>query len=159
MQQTQEDAYRYCLTLLSRRDYSVSELRNKLRKRGVCGSSIAAVLDKLTDLDYVNDERYAFNIALARVEVKFEGLVKIRRELLKRGIEETLAGKIIDRLGMEADMDKALSLALDKRIRIKGKPANEKELKNLQSYLKRKGFATDSILDVTSQYREKIFND
>jgi regulatory protein len=80
------EAYARALKLLRRRDYTVSELREKL------GDAPEEVIQLLLQKNYLNDRRYAENYVARR---KTKGAVVLRQELETRGvpaqlIEETL---------------------------------------------------------------------
>ncbi|RME37475.1 MAG: regulatory protein RecX, partial [Deltaproteobacteria bacterium] len=53
------DAWQLALRLLTRRDYSSCELTARLRQRGCPQEEIEKALDRLQQLGYLDDRRYA----------------------------------------------------------------------------------------------------
>lgn len=81
--------------LLSLRDHSSRELLTKLRQKGYAEGAEEAV-EKLTEEGYVDDERFARAYAAELVRVKHFARRRIVTELLKKGIEQSLARDIAD---------------------------------------------------------------
>ena len=81
--------------LLSLRDHSSRELLTKLRQKGYAEGAEEAV-EKLTEEGYVDDERFARAYAAELVRVKHFARRRIVTELLKKGIDQSLARDIAD---------------------------------------------------------------
>ncbi len=85
------------LYYLSHRDYSKKELADKLKKTFGEDASLYAV-NKMEDLNLMNDERFAEKYAHDLMFIKKYAPQRILRELLKRGIDKYVAEEIIDNL-------------------------------------------------------------
>lgn len=81
--------------LLSIRDHSRYELLTKLRQKGY-GEGAEQAVEKLMQEGYVDDERFARAYAAELVRVKHFGKRRIVTELLKKGIDSSLARDIAD---------------------------------------------------------------
>ena len=81
--------------LLSYRDHSSRELLVKLRQKGY-GDGAEQAVEKLIEDGYVDDERFARAYADELVRVKHYGTRRIVTELMKKGIDASLAREIAD---------------------------------------------------------------
>lgn len=81
--------------LLALRDHSSRELLTKLRQKGY-GEGAEQAVEKLMEEGYVDDERFARAYAAELVRVKHFGKRRIVTELLKKGIDPSLARDIAD---------------------------------------------------------------
>lgn len=81
--------------LLAMRDHSRRELLTKLRQKGY-GDGAEQAVERLERDGYVDDERFARSYAAELVRVKHYGKRRIVTELLKKGIDSSLASDISD---------------------------------------------------------------
>ena len=81
--------------LLSYRDHSSRELIVKLRQKGYADGAEQAV-KRLCEEGYVDDERFARTYAAELVRVKHFGKRRIVTELMKKGIDQSLARETAD---------------------------------------------------------------
>ena len=88
--------------LLSYRDHSSRELLVKLRQKGY-GDGAEQAVEKLMEEGYVDDERFARAYAAELVRVKHFGRRRIVTELLKKGIDPSLARDIADETEVDED--------------------------------------------------------
>lgn len=84
---SEQAAYNRCITLLSRREHSVRELRQKMSQHGVNNAVIDCVIARLIDDNYQSDGRFAEVFCRSRVARKY-GPKKIRYELKQKGIDD-----------------------------------------------------------------------
>jgi SOS response regulatory protein OraA/RecX len=80
----------YALKLLSGRDYSVQKLREKLEAK--FGNVPDEVFQQLTRRKFLNDRRLAENFVFRH---KDRGILRLRQDLLARGIAAELADEIL----------------------------------------------------------------
>ena len=88
--------------LLAFRDHSSRELLTKLRQKGY-GEGAEQAVEKLMEEGYVDDERFARAYAAELVRVKHFGKRRIVTELLKKGIDPSLARDIADETEVDED--------------------------------------------------------
>ena len=88
--------------LLALRDHSSRELLTKLRQKGY-GEGAEQAVEKLMEEGYVDDERFARAYAAELVRVKHFGKRRIVTELLKKGIDPSLARDIADETEVDED--------------------------------------------------------
>lgn len=82
-------AYHYCLQLLSRREYSLLELRQKLSQKNTEPDVIDECLARLVADNYQSEQRFAEMFCRTRISQR-HGSKKIRYELQQKGIDDTL---------------------------------------------------------------------
>ena len=137
------------LKLLTRRDYSQSELRQRLSDKGFEHDLIEAALQRCLELGYLDDERFANTRARSLVNSGRAVGIRLLNELKKAGIERPLAERALATAESEADLP-----ALVDDIRQRKFPgfefnrATDKEKNRVVSYLQRRGFPVSMILDV-----------
>ena len=93
-------AFNKCADLLSRRDHSVKELRDKLL-RTVDEASADQAIEKFTEMGYLDDAKFGKALAEHLYSVKNYSDSHVKQELYKRGINRDIINEIID--GAQAD--------------------------------------------------------
>jgi regulatory protein len=120
---------------LARRDKSVAELDAELARRGVGADDREAAVERLTELGYVDDARFARSRAQTLAE-RGHGDVAIAFDLGQRGIE---AGTIADALGeLDPEAERAGRLVA----------AATEPVTRVARRLAAKGFSADAIESV-----------
>jgi regulatory protein len=138
--------------LLARRPYTRGKLRDKLL--AITGeSAVEPVLDRLEQLNLLNDADYAYNFALCRIQRNGWGPAKVQRSLLHRQVGQTTIENALERIRGETGSDSALADYVQKYYRTRGVPANPKEIRKLITHLLQRGFNEESIL---SELRQTI---
>ena len=99
--------------LLSRGDHSRRGLEEKLR-RSAGREAAAQAAQRMEELGYVNDERYALRLARDLTERKLYPRRRAVQELCARGVDRELAVRAVDETEKE-DLDKALELIAKKQ--------------------------------------------
>ena len=88
------------MRLLVRREHSVRELSEKLRKRGFGHRMVAEVLVRLKEQNLQSDARYAESLSRSRLSQGY-GPIRIEYELSQQGVEQSL----IDRALLDLEVD------------------------------------------------------
>jgi len=133
--------------LLAKRAYSRIELQERLV--GTAGDySVEPVLDRLEQLNLLNDAEYAYNFALCRMKQEGWGPAKIRNALLRRHVQQRTIEAALQMVENELGSDIAIEQDIREYSRKKGVPADIKSLRRLFAHLTQKGFDEDSILGV-----------
>ncbi len=136
-------AYDKALKLIARRDHFRAELVEKLRRKGFDDDDIERAVDRLVELDLLDDERLAGRFVEFRAVDRGWGERRLANELRKRGVDGDLAERV-SRLGDELH-DHALKTAL-RRVEVRAKPGwwrlPERRARLVSSLIAR-GFSTD----------------
>ena len=88
-------AFNKCADLLSRRDHSVKELRDKLL-RTVDEAAADKAIDKYIEMGYLDDEKFAKALAEHLYTVKNYSDSHVKQELFKRGISRDIVNEIVE---------------------------------------------------------------
>ncbi len=128
-------AYTCALGLLSRREHSRRELRDKLIARGMQPDDVESALDRLAENSYQSDSRFAELVVRSRI-AQGRGVVRIQAELRQHGVADDVVRSTID-----TEQPDWLALALDLcRRRFRGAPADYAERVKRANFLARRGF-------------------
>ena len=129
------------MDLLSRREHSRQQLSEKLRVRGYDPEDIERTLDRLAAEGLQSDRRFAEAWVYQRSQ-KGYGPLRIRRELLERGVPEALA-----RDALEVDFDWQASMQEQRRRRFgEALPEDYRERMKQARFLQNRGFSADAVM-------------
>ena len=135
--------YNKSLDLLSRREHSFKEIKEKLSARFEHKEIIESVIEKLSDNNLVNNTRYAEAYVSARKRKGF-GPKKIAFELSSKGVDESVTNSVIIE---EGDWESAAKLAFSKKFKDGPSPDIKEKLKQ-KSFLQNRGFRFKEIKSV-----------
>jgi regulatory protein len=130
------------LRLLGRRDYTASELRDKLLKRGYAPGEVADAVNTLTAEGLQNDERVATAHVRTASQIKGRGRLRIARELEARGIPRPLISRVMTTVA--PDDERAAIAAILRRKRFPASPSVA-ERRRMFAHLMRRGYSPDAI--------------
>ncbi len=136
------------LSLLDRRDYSRAELMRRLAEKGFSESAAAQALDRLEELGFVDDARYA-PIVVRHYAAKGFGAQRIRGELQRRGISRALWDSAMAEMpAQDETVDRLL------RARLRGADPDDRDaLRKATDALRRKGYGWDEISAAVERLR------
>ena len=100
-------AFNKACDLLERRDHSSGELLVKLRQKGF-GDHAEQAVEKLVELGYVDDERFARAYVSELIRLKHYGKRRIVSELYKKGIDRSIIEAVTE--DIETDSDELIAL-------------------------------------------------
>jgi regulatory protein len=141
------DAYLTALTLLSRRELSTRQLRDRLARRKFSPDQIDAALERLTRDRTVDDRRVA--VAAARIEatVKGRGRHRVAQSLQRLGVSAEVARTAIDDVFSEIDEADLLERALDRRLKgVSPRDLDARARARVVRHLVSRGFDTSQVL-------------
>jgi len=137
------------LNLLGYRARSEGEIRTRLRRREFGEETIQAVVERLQELGYVDDEEFARNVA--RQRARKYGPRRVTADLRKSGVDSETAQKAVDdEFAEHSELDDALSAA-SRRYNTGGSDA---EARRVYGFLTRRGYSADVCAEVARRYRE-----
>jgi regulatory protein len=147
------EAKQTALDYLAYKPRTETEVRRKLRDNDVDRPVIEDVVARLYELGYLDDEEYAHDYAHNRYSNKGYGPIRIRRELVKRGIDRPLADRAVDELFAEVDPTTAAREHAEKYWpRVAGDDDPRRQKKKLHDYLRRRGFTADTIYPILDEF-------
>jgi SOS response regulatory protein OraA/RecX len=134
-------------SLLAHRAYSRGELKERLAARGE-SQEIDSVLDRLEQLNLLNDADYAYNSASRWVRKEGWGPLRVYQLLISRKVPAQLADEAIAKVRREISDIDALEAFLGRRFRTRRLPEDRKGIRKLISSLQRQGFPEEVIRTV-----------
>jgi len=126
----------HAFKLLGLRSHSRMELETKLRKKGFEEAHIAGSIERLIELNLINDRTFAEEFMRSRSRMKPAGRIKLKMELRKRGVEDAIIDEILKR----HDSTGACLDAAEKKLRAIGGSPGTREKEKLVRFLLGRGF-------------------
>ncbi|HEV7680898.1 MAG TPA: regulatory protein RecX [Pyrinomonadaceae bacterium] len=133
-------AFQRAVKLLAAKPRSIAELRERLAERCSSKTVIETVIARLREYGYLDDERYALGYATSKVRQQPIGRRRLELSLAKRKVDRAVADEALDQVFAETPEEELLDRALQKRIRLRGRPKTREDAKKLFDHLLRQGF-------------------
>lgn len=146
-------AFNSALNSLDYRDHSEKEIRAKLLRKHDADYVDEAV-EKLIELDLVNDERYAENYARELFERKKFGKMRIKSELRAKGISPDIANAAVEELFEEEEPDNVQRIVDIIGKRYYNRMNAEVGRKKVFSALQRMGYSFSDIREAMSEFSD-----
>jgi regulatory protein len=143
---------------LSARALTISELREKLKRRAAEASDVDEVLARLKESGYLNDQRFADSYASWRRDDGGFGKTRVLRDLMARRVAPAVAKQAAEAAYQGADEVAMIEKFLARKYRGKDLGALLKEEKHLASAyrkLRTSGFSTGNSIRVLKRYAEQ----
>lgn len=136
------------IKLLAAKPRSAAELRERLLEKLWTDEAIVdSVMERLKEYKYVDDEQYAQDLAASRLRQRPQGRRRLEQTLSQKKLDKTVVKEAIDNAFEKMPEDELIKAAIEKRVRLKGRPETRDDLKKFYDYLLRMGFGYDSIRD------------
>jgi regulatory protein len=147
-EQIRRRTFARAIKLLSAKPCSVAELRERLlQARSSNKTAVQAAIDRLKEYGYLDDERFAFGYASLRVQQKPIGRRRLQRDLTLKKVDQKVADEALDLVFGETSEEELIDRAIEKRIRLRGRPKTRAEVKSLFDHLLRQGFAFELVVE------------
>ena len=138
------DLMKQAAALLARRRWSRADLGARL-ERAAAGIPVAPVLDRLEQLDLLNDADYAYTFALRRMQRQGWGPSRVETALRRSGVAPCVVETALGRAREDLGEDFGLGAGIDRLLARRGVPRTPAEARSLASALARRGFDPDQI--------------
>lgn len=134
------EAKEAALSMLDRVNRSSNDISQRLRKKGYREDVIEAAVQRLIDVNIINDEHFAMMVVKDRFERKGVVGPALRRDLMRKGIEGDLLDQAVNSID-QSQRDERLDALVVKKLRTMPQrlPA-DKRRNRLLSFLLRKGY-------------------
>ena len=143
---------------LSARALTISELRDKLKRRAVEPGDVDEVLARLKESGYLNDKRFSESYASWRRDDGGFGKTRVLRDLMARRVAPAVAKQAAEAAFQGTDEVAMIEAFLARKYRGKDLGALLKEEKHLASAyrkLRTAGFSTGNSIKVLKRYAEQ----
>src|ERR1700750_587989 len=118
--------FQRAVKLLAAKPRSVAELRERLLK-GRSGSNeeqVDQVIARLKEYGYLDDESFALSYASFKVLQRPIGRRRLERDLTLKKVDKAVADQTLDQVFTETPEEDLIDRAVEKRIRLRGRPKN-----------------------------------
>lgn len=103
---TEQQTYDYALNLLSYRDHSQKEMRQKLTRKGASVEQAQSSINKLTEYGLMNEERFAQRVYEAWLAKRVYGRLHLAAELAKKGVPKELCQSILEQFTKDMECER-----------------------------------------------------
>lgn len=152
---TEQQLFDYACKSLGARMQSVRDLRRKMHDRAEPGpegdAAITRILEKLVEMRYLSDERYAADFTRLRQENRSLGRRRVQQDLQQKGIPTELIATTLQEVYGELDEQALVRQHLERR-RIQP-PTDEKSTARVLRRLTAAGFSSKAIFAVLRSLR------
>ncbi len=148
VEKARERTMNRAVKLLAAKPRSIGELRERLLEKAWTNDEIVnRVIAKLEEYGYLDDQKYAGDLALSKLRQKPQGKRRLQQAMSQKKLDrETLDGAIQSAFEKMPETE-LIDRAIEKRLRLKGKPETRDDTKKFYDYLLRQGFGFDLIRD------------
>ncbi len=135
------DGLDYAFGLIAKKRYTCRELKEKLEKKGF---SAEPIIERLKELNYLNDLEYARDYAIKKQNEGY-GKYKIMYQLKNKGISEDIISDL------QFSNEKLEDIFLKKLQKIKGNK------QKIYAFLINRGFDSEEIKNLIYKYEDKLW--
>lgn len=147
-ERSRERTMHRAVRLLAAKPRSIGELRNRLLEKLWTDEEIVdAVIEKLSEYNYVDDEKFASDLAAAKLRQQPQGKRRLLFSLKQKELENEVIEKAVEDAYEKYPEEELIITAIEKHIRIKGKPETLEQKHKLYAHLLRRGFGYGLIKD------------
>ncbi len=141
--------------LLAAKPRSTGELRQRLLEKLWTDAEIVdGVIEKLLEYQYLNDKQYAADLALSKLRQKPQGRRRLEFSLSQKPLDRELIDEAVTAAYEKLPETEMIDVAIEKRVRLKGRPETREELKKFYDHLLRQGFAFDLIRERVARLKD-----
>ncbi len=134
------------IRLLAAKQRSVRELRERLiEKMWTDEAIVEAVIEKLAEYKYLDDEQFARDVAVSKLRQNPQGKRRLQMTMSRKKLDKETVDAAIETAYSEMPEDELIDIAIQKRLRTKGRPETREDAKKIYDHLLRRGFSYDLI--------------
>jgi regulatory protein len=141
--------------LLTAKPRSIAELRERLLEKAWTNSEIVDwIIEKLKEYGYLDDQKYASDLALSKLRQRPQGKRKLQQSMSQKKLDREIQDAAIVAAFEKMPETDLIDRAIEKRLRLKGRPETREETKKFYDHLLRQGFGFDLIREKMSAVRK-----
>lgn len=144
-----EELFEHAVKYLGARAYSIGDLKSKLRLRAADLADVDAIIERLKEIGYLDDARFADSYARARIENEGFGRMRVLNDLRARRVSGDMAEQAVEHaLGgrSEAELIDAFIARRMASVAAAGPIEDERKLAAAYRKLRRAGFTSGPVL-------------
>lgn len=151
VERSRERTMNRAVKLLAAKPRSVGELRERLLEKLWTNEAIVdLVIEKLKEYKYLDDEQFAGDLAISKLRQRPQGKRRLQQAMSQKKLDKDTVEAAIESAFEKLPEEQLIDLAIEKRLRMKGKPATREETKKFLDHLLRQGFGYDLIREKMS---------
>jgi regulatory protein len=148
------------IKLISVKSRSIAGLRERLLQYSWADKvDVETVISRLKEYGYLDDERFAFNYASLKVKQRPLGRRRMERELQFKKVDAEVADEALELVYAETSEEELIDRAIEKRIRLRGRPKTRLEVKSLFDHLLRQGFSFELVSNKVRTVSQSEFDE
>lgn len=137
--------------LLAAKPRSILELRERLLEKSWTNSAIVdAVVEKLKEYKYLDDQQFASDLAISKLRQKPQGKRRLQQSLSQKKLDKDVIYSAIKSAFEKMPEAELIDAAIAKRLRLKEMPKTREDKKKFYDHLLRQGFSYDLIREKMS---------
>ncbi|CAN5344859.1 hypothetical protein BH20ACI2_BH20ACI2_18570 [soil metagenome] len=134
------------MRLLAAKARSVRELRERLLEKTWTDEAIVeAVIEKLSEYKYLDDEQFARDVAISKLRQNPQGKRRLQMAMAQKKLDKDTVDAAIATAFDELPEVDLIDIAIQKRLRTRGNPETREDAKKFYDHLLRRGFSYDLI--------------
>ena len=134
--------------LLAAKPRSIGELRDRLLEKNWTNAAIVdTVIAKLEEYKYLDDQQFAADLAVSKLRQKPQGKRRLLQSLSQKKLSKENVETAIKAAFEKLPETELIDRAIEKRLRLKGKPETLEDKKKFFDHLLRQGFDYGLIRD------------
>ena len=155
VEKSRERTMNRAVKLLTAKQRSVAELRERLLEKAWTNAEIVErVIEKLQEYGYLDDRKYATDLALSKLRQRPQGKRKLQQSMSQKKLDREIRDEAIVAAFEKIPEADLIDRAIEKRLRLKGRPETREETKKFYDHLLRQGFDFDLIREKMSAVRK-----
>ena len=148
-------AYTDAVKMLSRRELSEAQVRQRLGRRGHLETAIESAVARLREERAIDDGRVAEAIARNQISTKGRGARRAERQILQAGITPEIARRATRAVSETVDPEAQIEISLTKRLRGGKRLTDETTFRRLYRYLVGQGFEPERVLAILRKHQRR----
>jgi len=141
VEKSRERTMNRAVKLLAAKPRSIRELRERLLEKSWTNAEIVdGVLEKLKGYGYLDDDQFARDVALSNLRQKPQGRRRLQQTMSRKKLDRETVDSAIEAAFEKVPEDELIDVAIEKYLRLKGRPENRDQLKKFYDHLLRRGF-------------------
>lgn len=149
-----QKSYLLAINFLSYRMRTKKEMHDYLKKKEVDPEHIKVVIERLIKEKLIDDKLFAEMFVRTRISTSSKGPLLIKKELVEKGVTNSIAGQAIELYSYELQYEKVSKLLEKKRMTSK-KESNKQQVQKLQGHLLQKGFSQAVVSDALNNFDQE----
>ena len=151
VEKSRERTMNRAVKLLAAKPRSIAELRERLLEKNWTNHEIVdRIIEKLKEYGYLDDEKFASDLALSKLRQRPQGKRRLQQSMSQKKLDREVREQAIAAAFEKMPEAELIDRAIEKRLRLKGKPQTREETKKFYDHLLRQGFGFDLIREKMS---------